>query len=876
MTATLAALSLSIFAASAARADQPFNFDTTPGHLSKNVIPLDYDIVLQPQSAARTTSGTEKIGLRVRAATPTIVLSTLEMSVSRASLDGAVATVATDETKQQTTLTFAHPVAAGLHSLRLAFAGKIGTAPQGLFVQPYTTSDGVKEEMLATQFESADARRMFPCFDEPAFRATYHLTATVPADFTAVSNMPVERERNTAAGKVVTFERTPKMSTYLVVLAAGRFKEISDSVDGVKLDVFAPHDRIDQATYALAAEKKLLAYYDDYFGYRFPLPKLDLIDVPGGFPGAMENWGGITFTESDLLFDPKLEPESAKVDIFETIAHEMSHQWTGDLVTMDWWSGLWLNEGFADWMETKASDHFNPQWHLWDRVEGDVATAMSSDQKATSHPIEQPVPDDTQAGATFDEITYQKGGAVIRMMEQYLGEDTFRDGVRAYLRAHAYGNTTSADLWASLGSVAHRDVGALVDPWIVAPGLPVVTATTSCANGHRTIALEQHRFLVDGGDAGTQLWPIPVGISTGGASAYTLLSGRTATVDGGACDAPLEVNSGALGYYRVGLDESATTAEIARLPQYSVAERARAIGDLNALMLAGTVPPARLFAALGEVRSDDALTVWGASLRALRGIADLENGGSGQPAFEAYSVRLLRPVLQRIGWNAAPNEDSQTESLRSDLIDALGTAGDRATIAEANARFARFNTDPSSLPPSLRGSVLGVAGSYADGATWEELRKHFLATKNPEEAQQYARALWAARDPELARKNLQMAVDGSIPAEFGDILPFIDIVDVAAAGRQRQLAWTFYQTHGKAMTAKLSAFVQPFVTGQIVPFFWNAAPETELDAVIDGAVGTPAQLKAKAKHDVSLRLAQRDRLVPPIDAFLASKRAAAR
>ncbi len=448
----------------AAQTAGPFSFDATPGNLPKSVVPVAYDIALHPNLHARTTTGSETIRLTVRSAAPKVVLHTLEMTVSRASIDGVAANVAANAAKQQTTLTPSHPLTAGAHVVRLAFAGKIGTEPQGLFVQPYTTSTGAKEEMLATQFESTDARRMFPCFDEPAFRATFRLAVTVPSAFTAVSNMPVVSERAAGAEKTVTFARTPKMSTYLLVLAAGQFKQISDTVDGVKLNIVAPHDRIERARYALDAQKKLLAYYDEYYGIKYPLPKLDLIDVPGGFPGAMENWGGITFNERALLFDPSLEPESAKIDIFETIAHEMSHQWTGDLVTMDWWSGLWLNEGFADWMETKASDHFNPQWHLWDRVESDVANAMGTDAKTTSHPVEQPVTDDTQAGAAFDEITYQKGGAVIRMMEQYLGPDTFRDGVRAYLRAHAYGNTTATDLWASLGSTAHRDVGALVEP----------------------------------------------------------------------------------------------------------------------------------------------------------------------------------------------------------------------------------------------------------------------------------------------------------------------------------------------------------------------------------------------------------------------------
>ena len=341
-------------------------------------------------------------------------------------------------------------------------------------------------------------------------------------------------------------------------------------------------------------------YYDGYYGYKFPLPKLDLIDVPGGFPGAMENWGGITFNEATLLFDPKLEPESMKQQIFQTIAHEMSHQWTGDLVTMDWWSGIWLNESFADWMQTKASDHFNPQWHLWDRVEGDVERAMSSDQLSTAHPIEVPVEDETQAAAAFDEITYQKGGAVIRMLENYLGEHTFRDGVRAYIKAHAYSNSTAADLWAGLDSAAHRNVAAIASAFIEQPGVPLVTVDASCANGRRTLTLSQQRFQIEPGSHSNELWPVPVGVTVGGKTTYTELTGRSAKVAAGSCSQAFAVNSGALGYYRVRLDPASTAAQIKRLGSLTVAERARFIGDTNASVLAGALPASDLIAAIAR------------------------------------------------------------------------------------------------------------------------------------------------------------------------------------------------------------------------------------------------------------------------------------
>jgi aminopeptidase N len=862
-------------AAGVAGADSPYSFDATHGLLPKNVVPIAYQIALVPDLAKRVTAGHETVRIAVRAATKTVVFDTLEITVSRATLGSQFGTpaIVTDRKAQRTTLTFPKTVGPGTYALRLDFAGKIGTQPEGLFVQPYTTASGKKEEMLATQFESTDARRMFPSWDEPAFRATYRLSVTVPKDFVAVSNMPVASVAPSGERKTVTFERTPKMSTYLVVLCAGRFASISASVDGIRVSVVTPRDRIAQARYALSSATELLAYYDEYYGYKFPLPKLDLIDVPAGFPGAMENWGGITFTESDLLFDPKIEPESAKIDIFETIAHEMSHQWTGDLVTMDWWSGLWLNESFADWMETKASDHFNPQWHLWDTVEGDTEFAMHSDQQTSAHPIEQRIDDDKQASSTFDELTYQKGGAVIRMVEQYLGEETFRDGVRAYVKAHAYSNATAADLWSGLSGAAHQDVGALAGAFIATPGVPLVNVTTSCAAGRRTISLSQQRFLVEPGATSTQAWTIPVGISVAGKISYTMLAGKTATADGGACDAPFVVNAGGAGYFRTHLDDADASAAIAHLGDLTVAERARFIGDTNASVLAGATDPKQLVAAVAAVKPDDALTVWSAVQSSLREISDLEAGQSGLANFDAYRVRVLSPVLARLGWDAKPSDDANTPALRSDLIESLAYSGDSATILEAKSRFAKFLADPSSLAPGLREPVLTAAGIFADRPAWEALHKLFRAAKSPVEAQQYAEALWSARDPELAARNLAMATNGEIPPELGGILPYEDIVIVAVRGRCPDAAWSYFRAHATEMGSKVSEVLRPFVVAQIAPLFWNSAPKDQLDGYIDATPNLPPPLAAKAKHQIDVSLAERAALLPAIDATVAPKTA---
>ena len=396
---------------------------------------------MKPAIEQRTFTGSETVVIEVRKPVKTITLNANALTIPSAKLlsaNGEVeqsAQVSLDPKNETATLTFAREVTAGTHQLALDFAGKINQAGDGLFYATYQEEGtGAKKTMLGTQMEPTDARRMFPCWDEPSFRAHFRLTATVPENFTAVSNMPIEQEKRSGDEKEVRFGETPPMSSYLVVFCAGELDAIHGEADGVKISVVATKGKAETGRYALESAEKILHYYDDYFGIKFPLPKLDLIAVPGGFGGAMENWGGIVFFESALLFDPTKSSEAAKERIFEVIAHEMAHQWFGDLVTMAWWDNLWLNEGFASWMGTKCSDHFNPQWEIWLRANDAKQAAMATDALSATHPIQQPVKTEAEANSAFDEITYQKGQSFLRMLESYLGEDDFSGG---HSRLHA-------------------------------------------------------------------------------------------------------------------------------------------------------------------------------------------------------------------------------------------------------------------------------------------------------------------------------------------------------------------------------------------------------------------------------------------------------
>ncbi len=473
---------------SALASEKPFSFKDTPGKLPKDVVPTDYSVRIVPDIDKLTFAGTETVKLNVRRRVRQLVLNALELKIEAASIDGKElpgSVIKTDAKNELLTLALPSGLATGEHTLTLRFTGKINEQGQGLFYMRYQEQGtGARKIMLGSQFEATDARRFFPCWDEPVFRARFQLTAVVPENWLAVSNMPVESEKKIAGGKEVRFAATPPMSSYLNVFVAGELDFIESRSGPTQLRVIATKGKAEMGRYALEATAQILQYYNDYFGVAYPLPKLDQIALPGGFGGAMENWGGITYYESKLLFDPKSSSAETKQDIYEVLAHEMAHQWFGDLVTMAWWDNLWLNEGFASWMGSKCTAHFNPQWEVWLRRESPrdpsrrvgiaKEAAMEGDARSTTHPIQQPVATEAEANSAFDDITYKKGQSFLRMLESFLGEDVFRQGIRRYMAAHMYSNTTTADLWNALSEASGKPVGEIAAGWTEQPGFPVV------------------------------------------------------------------------------------------------------------------------------------------------------------------------------------------------------------------------------------------------------------------------------------------------------------------------------------------------------------------------------------------------------------------
>ena len=755
----LALLVLFLIRSLVAAVERPFNFNETPGKLPKEVVPTEYAIRIVPNLENFTFAGSETVKVNARSGVRELVLNTLALKIEAASVDGKelpLSAIKTDNEKELSTLTLASALATGNHTLTLRFTGKINQQGQGLFYMRYQEQgSGARKMMLGTQFEATDARRFFPCWDEPAFRARFQLTVVVPENWLAVSNMPVESEKQVKGGKEVRFASTPPMSSYLNVFVAGELDLIESQVGPTQIRVIATKGKAEQGRYALEASAEILKYYNDYFGVPYPLPKLDQIAIPGGFGGAMENWGGITYYEAVLLFDPKNSSAETKQDIYEVIAHEMAHMWFGDLVTMAWWDNLWLNEGFASWMGSKCTAHFNPDWEVWlarelprdptRRTGIAKEAAMEGDARSTTHPIQQRIATEEEANSAFDDITYKKGQSFLRMLESFLGENVFRDGVRHYIAAHKYSNTTTADLWNALSDASNKSVGEIAAAWTEQPGFPVVNVQRDVEN---KVGFTQERFTVNFKDAPSLLWQIPLTYSVVGEKSATLLmTDKTATLENIPADRALKLNVKGAGNYRVEYDDPSWQLLLRALPKLGVEDRVNLMSDAWALVQAGRAPVSLYFGLIEKLPASTDLAEGEQIIDVFEFINRLLIDSASRQVFQQYAQSFLRPRFAVLGWEPKPDESPNAGRLRASLIRTLGDLNDPEIIAGCRQRFEKYVANPASIPPDLRGPVLAIVGRYGDETTWNTLRGLGLKTTSSEDKQNYYNALACVTDP---------------------------------------------------------------------------------------------------------------------------------
>lgn len=824
-------------AASAAQASRQI-----PTQLPTDIRPLRYTINATPDAANLRFKGRADIDIEVLKPTYFITLNAADLEFIDVSLSGGDAAApisphrfVVDNDRQTAIIRFRNTIQPGRYRLTIDYSGKIYTQAAGLFALDYETAGG-RKRALFTQFEAPDARRFFPGWDEPQFRTPYNLSVTIPAGQDAIGNMPQAGVRTNADGtKTVTFQTTPAMSSYLLFLAVGEFDRITKTAAGTEIGVVTKRGDGEKGRWALEGSAQLVPWFNDYFGTRYPLPKLDNVAGPGSsqFFGAMENWGAIFSFESILLVDPAITTEATKQRIFEVAAHEIAHQWFGNLVTMSWWDDLWLNEGFASWMATKATTALHPEW---DPELGTVSgreAAINLDSVASTHPVVQRITTVEQISQAFDAITYQKGEAVITMLEDYVGEDAWRRGVQDYIRTHRLGNTQSDDLWRAVEKAAGKPVTAVAHDFTLRPGVPLIRVeSAACRGGKTQVALRQGEFSRDRPDRAPGSWRVPVIASTvGGGEVRGLVAGGSASLTVPGCS-PLVVNSGQTGYYRTLYSPALLERLTASFARLKPIDQIGLLADNWGLGLAGYQSAAEALDMVDAVPADANPQVWARAAAILGAVHRLYEGDPARQAMlSRYASRTLSPVLARIGWTARAGEAPTVPVLRADLIKTLGEMGDAAVVAEANRRLAAG--DPLATAGPLRTTILAVNARNLDSAGWERLRAQARAERSPLVRAQLYRLLGSAADPALAQRALDLALTdepgattsagiiSTVAAQHPDLAydfalrnraKVEALVDISS--RSRYLAGLGGGSADPAMVAKLEDFATRHMTPQ--------------------------------------------------------------
>ncbi|TFW34844.1 M1 family metallopeptidase [Massilia horti] len=737
--------------------------------LPRGVIPDHYDISITPNAKALTFAAKATIALTVQQPTRSITLNATDLKFLGARLTpfagGAAVTptITVNPAAQTATFMFDRPLASGRYTLALDYTGVIGTQAVGLFALDYDTPKG-KQRALFTQFENSDARRVIPCWDEPAYKATFALEAVVPTGLMAVGNMPIAHSEKLRGGLTrVQFAQTPRMSTYLLFFGLGDLERAHLEAEGTDLGVVTRKGVSNQGQFALDSAKALLPEYNDYFGVPYPLPKLDNVAGPGRsqFFGAMENWGAIFTFEYALLFDPAISTQADRQTIFAVLAHEMAHQWFGNLVTMAWWDDLWLNEGFASWMEGRMTERLHPEWNTALNAIDVRDHAMQQDSLSTTHPVVQHVETVEQASQAFDNITYAKGEAVIRMLEGYVGATGWRDGVRVYIKTHAYGNTVSDDLWAAVETAGGKPVTAIAHDFTLQPGVPLIrVGETVCTNGSTNTRLTQGEFSRDQPNKKPLRWRVPVIAQTLGSTnpVNTLIIGGSGQLQAPGCG-PLIVNAGQSGYYRTLYPPGQLVALAANFATVAPIDQLGLLSDSFALGMAGLQPASIFldFAKVTPLAADP--KIWSRIAQDFVQIHFLYAGDSvRRKRFDSFASTRLAPVMEQVGWAPAPGEPVTVTNLRTQLIDALSELNDPATIDEARRRYAAMAKNPQAVPAALRKTILGVIARHADSATWDALRAQAKAERSPMIKDFLYQLLATSSDKKLARRALELAL----------------------------------------------------------------------------------------------------------------------
>jgi aminopeptidase N len=800
----------------------PAAADRLPG----TVQPEHYTLSFAPDFEKDTFAGEATIRVQLLEPASAITLHAAEIEFASASIMSAAkrqtATVKVDSERETATLSVPDRLPAGTATIQLTFVGILNDKLRGFYL---SRANGRKYAI--TQLEATDARRAFPCFDEPAYKATFDISLTVDAADTAISNGRVLSDTpGPGRGKhTLRFATSPKMSTYLVAMIVGNFECREGDAQGIPLRICSTPDKRPLTGFALEAALQQMRFYNQYYGIEYPFEKLDLVAVPDFAAGAMENTGAITFREEYLLADPATASVTTRKNVAGTISHEIAHMWFGDLVTMKWWDDLWLNEGFATWMANKPLGQWRPDW----RTELDDAaatqTALNVDSLSATRPVRTRMETTAEINQAFDIIAYQKGSAVLRMVESFVGPDVFRQGVAAYLRKYAYGNAASEDFWNEIAKASGKPVGSIMRSFVVQPGAPLLRAGIACDGQTTRVSLAQERFFNNPALMAPEdepLWQIPVCLKApGGTAVCDILSQRQQSFTLQGCHSAILTNAGATGYYRSEYPPS-TIAHLAGLGDFlTPAERISLLQDEWALVRVGRHDIAQYLLLAETYASDRTAAVVQTVSGHLQFIGANLVTDAGKAAYQKWIRTRFGPLAEQLGWKAARDEPDERRSLRATVLGLVGGTGqDEAILKEARALAGRYVSDASVLDSTLAPTVLALAAAAGKADLYEQYLAAAKRASTPQDYYRYLTALPGFQDAALVKRTLDLAMSDAVRSQDTPTL----LSGLLARPSSREAAWLFVKTNWPALTARLGDFQGiPYLIGGMNAFCDTAA-----------------------------------------------------
>ncbi|MDE0802348.1 MAG: M1 family metallopeptidase [Acidimicrobiales bacterium] len=834
--------------------------------LPLDATPRRYDLTVAPDLGAARFDGSVSVTLDVHEPVDRLVCNAAELEVHDAEVvldDGTrlVPSVTLDPEAEQARFDLGQTIAAGEVVLHLRFSGILNDKLRGFYRSTFADDDGVDHTMAVTQFEATDARRAFPCWDEPSFKAVFSVTLEVADDLFAISNGPELSREATDDGRTrIRFGDTMSMSTYLVAFVVGPL-EATDPVDvgGVPLRIVHRPGQGHLATFALEIGAFALEYFAEYYGIVYPGEKMDMVAVPDFAFGAMENLGCVTYREALLLVDPATATQAELLNVVDVIAHELAHMWFGDLVTMSWWNGIWLNEAFATFMEMKCSAACRPQWERWLHFGRERSTAFDTDSLASTRPIEFPVHSPSDAEGMFDVLTYQKGSAVVRMLEQYLGEDEFRDGIRRYLQTHQFANTETGDLWDALEAESGEPVRAMMDSWIFQGGFPLVSATVDDSG---TLHLDQQVFRYDRSTDDTT-WHVPVMVRAADGTDRLVLRDEPATMTG--VSGTVMANAGGHGFYRVAYDDDLRDRLIDGLADLEPLERYAVLDDALALCLRADVTGhalCQLVDGLVGIGEDD-LSIWQLGAEAL-GTLDRVVSEADRDDWNAWRRRTLAPLWDRLGGEVRDGDDDRRRALRGVVLAMLGSAGHPSVVERCHQAFARGMADPTAVDSGIASGALQVVAADADADKFDQMLSRFRTGATPQDQMRHLYAAARVEDSALFDRYLDLLDTDEVRSQN---LAFA--VRAALTNRVHGArAWRHVTEHWDRLLERLPFnSVHRMVEG--ITTLTDRSTATSVQTFLDGHPVSNAE-KAIAQHlermwvSVDHAERERDRLVPEL------------